>query len=382
MPRMKINESGRSRFALAGALVVMIGAAPSGAGGEAAIDTARISLPPGFGIEVFATVPRPRSMAVAEELQAVFVGTGEDKVYAVIDRDRDRRADEVMVVARGLNGPAGVAFEDGHLFVATRDGVLSYVIDELRADGNYPVQRLKDGLPASEGYGARDAALGPDGKLYLSVGAPCDLCDVSGVEATILRMNTDGTGEEVFASGVRASAGMDFRIEESGQAAWYFTDDGVDNMGADSPPDELNHAWRAGLNFGFPWYGGAGVRTAEYENEAPPADAQMPVIRFPPHSAPMGIHFYRGEMFPRSYRGDLFVAEYGSPDRAGTAGPRVLRIRFDEDRPVSTRIFAEGWVQEGGPWGRPVDVAELGDGSLLISDGQAGVIYRVTYAGP
>lgn len=381
---VRIGVPGLRLVALAAAFAVAAGVSPGRASEDPKIDTAAIKLPPGFAIEVFATVPHARSMAVAEGLQAVFVGTDDDKVYALIDRNRDHKVDETLEIAGGLKRPTSVAFKDGRLFVVTQERVLAYDIGKLAAGEKYPAQVLRDNLPVAEAYSTRHAVVGPDGKLYVSVSAPCDVCKVHGVEATIVRMNTDGTGEEIFASGVRSSAGMDFHREESGQTAWYFTDDGADDMdgtGTDLPPDELNNAWRAGLNFGFPWYGGAGVKSPEYQSEPPPADAQMPVIRFAPNSTPMGIHFYRGKMFPRPYRGDLFVAEHGSADRAEPLGARILRIHFDEDRPVSTEVFAGGWLQDSGPWGRPTDIQELGDGSLLISDDQAGVIYRVTYTG-
>lgn len=375
----KAHATGLWSAALAGVLVLVAGLSGVGAADESKIEIALIQLPPGFRMEVFARVPHAWSMAVAEELNAVFVGTDDDKVYAALDRDGDRKADEVVEIADDLRKPTSVAYEDGHLFVVTPRQILRYAVAGVGANRKFPAQVLKDDLPASETYGARDAAVGPDGKLYVSVSAPCDVCEVQGAEATILRLNTDGTGEELFASGVRSAAGLDFRIEESGQTILYFTDHGV---GSELAADELNYAWRAGLNFGFPWYGGAWARTPEYENETPPADIQMPVIRFPPRSTPMGIHFYRGRMFPRQYRGDLFVAEHGSRDPAPPTGSRVLHIHFDEDRPVSTRVFAEGWLQDDRPWGRPVDIAELADGSLLISDSEAGAIYRVTYAPP
>lgn len=343
----------------------------------------RINLPPGFEIQVFAEVPGAREMAVADALKTVFVGTGHDKVYAVLDRDGDGRGEEVVEIATDLNRPSGVAFKDGYLFVAAQDRILRYVVEAIGAGQRYRALILKMGLPESHPLGERYAAIGGDNKLYVTLGASCNVCEVSGLQGTILRMNLDGSESEVFAYGVRSAGGIDFqpKDDEVPVSTAFFTDSGVEGLGEMSPPNEVNHAWQAGLHFGFPWFAGGGVKAPGYEEKTPPADVQWPVVRLVPHGGVQGIHFYRGRMFPREYRGGLFVAEQGSADSALPVGYRVLLIRFDDGRPIGVDVFATGWLREEGPLGGPVDIDELGDGSLLISDEQAGLIYRVFYTG-
>lgn len=365
---------------LAAGLVVGSMALPTRADAAADANLAKINLPPGFEIEVFAEIPLAREMAVVEKMGVVFVGTSGDTVYAVVDRDKDRVVDEVVKIATGLDTPAGVAFKDGYLFVAAADRILRYVVSEVRPGQRYRALVINFDLPKAHPPGRRYAAIGPDGKLYVALGAPCNVCEVSGFEATILRMNLDGSESEVYAQGVRSAGGMDFE-PETGQL--FFTDNGVDGMGDDSPPDELNHAPWAGFNFGFPWYAGGRVKAPGYEDATPPGDAMMPVVRFGAHTTPLGIHFYRGKMFPKAYRREsAYIAQHGSRDRAEPIGYRILQLHFDDGRPTGVDVFADGWLEGGEPWGRPVDIKELGDGSLLVSDDHAGLIYRITYTGP
>jgi glucose/arabinose dehydrogenase len=193
-------------------------------------------------------------------------------------------------------------------------------------------------------------------------------------------MELDGSRLEVFARGVRNSVGIDFH-PRTGEA--YFTDNGADGMGDDSPPDELNHAPRAGLDFGFPYYGGGRDVTRDYRGRPPPQDAVFPVVAFGAHVAALGVHFYRGRMFPEVYRTDAFVAQHGSWNRSTPDGYRLMRIRFDSGgRIVGSEVFAEGWLTGSTAWGRPVDIKELPDGSLIVSDDRAGAIYRISYAQP
>ena len=217
---------------------------------------------------------------------------------------------------------------------------------------------------------------GPRGRLYVAVGAPCNICALSGLEGTIVSLNAGGGMPEIFARGVRNSVGMDFQ-PASGHL--FFTDNGADRMGDDVPPDELNRAARAGLHFGFPYFGGGDSRTSEFRNAEPP-EVTMPVVRFGAHVAALGVHFYRGAMLPAEYRNDAFVAQHGSWNRSVPDGYRVVRVRFDAGgRAQSYEIFAEGWLLGGSAWGRPVDVKELADGSLLVSDDRSGIVYRITY---
>ena len=336
-----------------------------------------IRMPPGFHIEIYAEVPGARSMAVAEDLGVVFVGTRGSSVYAVVDRDRDRKADQVVRVLDGLHVANGIAWHDGVLYVAEQNRVVSYATPDARSIVERRRRVVYDGLPDKRWHGWRYAAMGPDGMLYVAVGSPCNICRVDGVEGTIVRLNPEGGAPEVYARGVRNSVGLDFH-PVTGEL--YFTDNGADNMGDDVPPDELNHAPRAGLHFGFPYYGGGDDATRYLRSRRPPEPVTMPVIRFGAHVAALGVHFYRGTMFPAEYRLDAFVAQHGSWNRTIPDGYRLARVRFDESgRATSWEPFAEGWLAGAGAWGRPVDVAELSDGSLLVSDDHAGVIYRITY---
>ncbi len=341
-------------------------------------DLATIKLPPGFRIAIYARVPSARSMALAPNLGGLFVGTRGDTLYAVFDRDRDMQAEQVRVVSRNLNVPNGIAFHDRWLYIAEQHRVIRYR-PVLAGLGPRNVEVLFDRLPNLSHHGWRYAAIGPDRRLYVTVGAPCNICDVGGLQGTVLRFPPGGGRPEIFARGVRNSVGIDFH-PVTGEA--YFTDNGGDGMGDDVPPDELNHAPRPGLDFGYPYFAGGRAVSPGYGDRKAPASPVFPVVAFGAHVAALGIHFYRGSMFPAEYKNDAFVAQHGSWNRSVPDGYRIMRVRFDEaGRPVAKEIFAEGWLQQGSAWGRPVDIKELDDGSLLVSDDRAGVIYRISYQG-
>lgn len=338
---------------------------------------AKIKLPPGFKIGVYAKVPQARSMALALPMGVLFVGTRQETVYAVIDRNKDRVADEVIPAIQDLNVPNGLAFHAGFLYVAEQTRIGQYAAPEFDIYNQFRVGTIYEGLPDEFLHGWRTLAVGPDDKLYVAVGAPCNICAVKDPEGTILRMNLDGSAAEVYARGVRNSVGMDFH-PKTGEL--FFTDNGGDGLGDDQPPDELNHAPKPGMFFGYPYFAGGDTPSPDFKGKTPPAEPVMPVVRFGAHGASLGIHFYRGEMLPAEYKGDAIVAQHGSWNRTEPFGYRLLRVRFDANgMPVSNEVFAEGWLQGGEAWGRPVDVKELPDGSLLVSDDYAGVIYRITY---
>ncbi|HJO96867.1 MAG: PQQ-dependent sugar dehydrogenase [Rhodospirillales bacterium] len=360
-----------SRFLL---FALVLGVVATGA----CADLAKVKLPPGLHIEVYAEVPGARSMAVAEPLGAVFVGTRGSRVFAVLDRDGDHKADKVVTVLSGQKVANGIAWKDGALYVAEQHRITRHAAPSIEAIGKGPPRVLFDGLPDKGWHGWRYAAFGPDGMLYVTVGSPCNVCSVQGLEGTILRLDPTDAKAEVFARGIRNSVGMDFQPATD---ELYFTDNGADNMGDDVPPDELNHAPRAGLHFGFPYYGGGDAATTFLKGGGPPTPVRMPVVRFGAHVAALGIHFYRGSMLPADYRGDALVAHHGSWNRTVPDGYRIARVRFDKDgRATGWEPFAEGPLESSASaWARPVDVAELGDGSLLVSDDRAGVLYRITY---
>jgi glucose/arabinose dehydrogenase len=235
-----------------------------------------------------------------------------------------------------------------------------------------------DGLPDKSHHGWRYATFGPDGRIYISIGAPCNVCAPKGLEGTIIALSPDGGKPEVMALGVRNAVGLAFH-PKTGQL--FFTDNGADSMGDDSPPDELNQLENAGQHFGFPWFGGGQDRTPQFARRPlPDRKLSAPVIAFGAHVAPLGIHFYRGSMFPPEYQHDAFVAQHGSWNRSSPVGYRVVRVRFDNNgNAVSHEPFIEGWLNAGAKLGRPVDIAELPDGSLLVSDNHGHLIWRISY---
>ena len=358
----------------------------------------RIKLPQGFKIDLYAVVPDARHMAVAPQGTVTFVGTRKSDLWAVVDRDRDRVADQVMRFAPSLefDVPNGPCFSrDGMLYVAERNRLLLFPAAEFFFEGPdvvaVPVVEQGKLIPPDEesyNHTARVCRVGPDGKLYITLGQPYnvpppekkDLYDQWGLGG-IIRLNTDGTGREVYARGVRNSVGMDFN-PANGQLWW--TDNQVDGMGDDIPPGELNRSTAAGQNFGFPWYGGGDVRTNEYRDSEPPADAVPPEVEMDAHAADLGMTFYSGRMFPAQYRGGIFSAQHGSWNRTTAVGARVMFTSLDEEGgAAATEVFAEGWLDKatGEYLGRPVDIAQLPDGSLLVSDDFAGAIYRIWYEG-
>ena len=354
-----------------------------------------ITLPDGFEISLYAVVPDARHIAVGPQGVATFVGTRKQTVWAITDRDRNRVADEVKQFAPSIDFtiPNGVCFsDDGFLFIAEQNRVLVLPAAEFFYESpDVAVGVVVDKgelIPAAEesfNHTARVCRIGPDNKLYVSLGQPynvppeekSDLYKREGIGG-IVRMERDGSGREVYATGVRNSVGMDFN-PDNGEL--WFTDNQVDGMGDDIPPGELNRATAAGQDFGFPWYGGGNVRTNEYKNAEIPADVVMPEVEMDAHAADLGMTFYDGDSFPRKYRGGIFSAQHGSWNRTDPIGARVMFTSLNEDGSAKeTEVFAEGWLSDSGEYiGRPVDVATLKDGSLLVSDDLAGAIYRIAY---
>jgi glucose/arabinose dehydrogenase len=358
----------------------------------------KITLPEGFHIELYAVVPDARHMAVGPQGIVTFVGTRKTEVWAVTDRNKDRVADEVKNFAPSLAKaiPNGLCFSpDGLLYSVEQNRVLVYPAAEFFYEGpDVPVSPIVPQgeliPPEHESYNhtARVCRVGPDGKLYISLGQPFNVPPPELVEpfkaagiGGIIRVNQDGTGREVFAVGIRNSVGHDFH-PETGEL--WFTDNQVDGMGDDQPPGEINRATAPGQHFGFPWYGGGDVRTNEYKDSEPPADVVMPVVETDAHAADLGMIFYTGDMFPAEYKNAIFSAQHGSWNRTVPIGARVMVTKIAEDGSATTEPFAEGWLDEatGEYSGRPVDVAQLRDGSILVSDDLAGALYRIWYEAP
>ncbi len=340
-------------------------------------DLSQIRLPPGFTINLFARVANARSLAVAPGLGVVFVGNRRGhSVWAAIDADRDGRAERVERFAQGLSVPNGVAWRDGYLYVAEQHRVIRYAVPDLAAIGKAEPEILLDGLPDKRHHGWRYLAFDPKGRLHVTLGAPCNICAPEGLEGSIIRL-VPGGAPKIVARGVRNSVGMDFH---PGNGRLYFTDNGADFMGDDLPPDELNMATREGLHYGYPFFGGGRARTSRFAESTPPPGAVFPVQDFNAHVAALGVHFYRGKMFPPAYRTDAFVAQHGSWNRSVPDGYRIMRLHLDAaGRVRGKQVFAEGWLRGSRVIGRPVDIKELPDGSLLVSDDFSDAVYRITW---
>jgi glucose/arabinose dehydrogenase len=357
----------------------------------------KIKLPHGFHIGLYALVPDARHMAVGPQGIVTFVGTRKAQVYAVTDRGKSGIADEVKPFASTIDLvlPNGPCFsKDGFLFIAEQNRVLMYPAAEFFYESPdvvaVPIVPQGELIPKEEesyNHTARVCRVGPDNKLYITLGQPfnvpppekTDLYKKWGLGA-IIRMDRDGKNREVYAWGIRNSVGMDFNPKDK---TLWFTDNQVDGMGDDIPPGELNRATKAGQNFGFPWYGGGHARTEEYKSETPPADVVFPQVEMVAHAADLGMTFYSGKMFPKKYQGAIFSAQHGSWNRTVPVGARVMVTYLKEDGTAEkTEPFAEGWLDENGEYlGRPVDVAPLRDGSILVSDDLAGALYRIWYDG-
>ena len=355
---------------------MIMGQAPASGNQELRLDL--IQLPPGFQINVYARgVSGARSMTLGSE-GTLFVGSrGDGAVYAVLDRDGDQKAEEVFTLVTELNTPNGVAFRDGDLYVAETHRVWRYRDIESHLRSPPQPELILDNLPKDRRHSWRFIAFGPDGWLYVPVGAPCNACRPADERyASMLRMRPDGTGLEVFARGIRNTVGFDWRPET--EELW-FTDNGRDWLGDDRPPDELNRASGAGLHFGYPYCHGGDIPDPEFGQERGCQEFTPPARNLGPHVAAIGMRFYTGDMFPEEYRNQILIAEHGSWNRAEPLGYRLSLVRLEKGQVTAYEVFAEGWLQGGRPWGRPVDVLVMPDGALLVSDNQASVIYRITY---
>jgi glucose/arabinose dehydrogenase len=339
----------------------------------------RIKLPPGFEISIFADkVPRARELALGN--QVLFVGTVGDSVYAV--RYAGGKATGVSTVASGLRAPNGVAVRGGALYVAEVSRILRF--DDIdRQLAAQPAARprpvvVTDRFPRETHHGLKFIRFGPDGWLYAPVGAPCNICEPDPRRyALISRISPDGSGYELFASGIRNSVGFDW--DPRSRELW-FTDNGRDMLGDDLPSDELNHAPRAGMHFGYPYCHQGDIADPEFGKKRGCAEFVPPAAKLGPHVAALGMRFYTGTAFPPEYRNSIFVAEHGSWNRSRKIGYRIARVVVEGGHVVKHETFAEGWLgPDESVWGRPVDLEVMPDGSLLVSDDYAGAIYRIAY---
>ena len=338
----------------------------------------RIAVPQGFAIRPWAEgVTNARSMALGAD-GTLFVGTrsrGSGRVYALRDEDGDHWAERVLTLANGLNTPNGIAVQGGDLYVAEIGRVLRYAdIEAHLADPPDP-EVVSDALPTDTHHGWKFIRFGPDGDLYVPVGAPCNICAREDPYASIGKLDVTTGAFTVVARGVRNTVGFDWHPET---ADLWFTDNGRDWLGDDRPPDELNRLSTDGQHFGYPYCHGSDIQDPGFDDR-PCSDFVAPVQSLGPHVAALGMRFYTGDMFPAEYRNQVFIAEHGSWNRGSKIGYRIMLVRLQGNVATSYEPFATGWLEGQSNWGRPVDVLEMPDGALLVSDDQGGVIYRIAY---
>ncbi|KYG77127.1 sorbosone dehydrogenase [Roseivirga ehrenbergii] len=354
---------------------------------QSEIDLSKIKLPEGFKISIYAEgITDARSLSSTPDGKTVFVGNRRRKnVYALTDTDGDMVADKAYKWAsktgKDWNMPNGVAYHNGDLYVAEVNRVLRF--PDIMNNLDDPKQEvIFEDYPTDAHHGWKFIAFGPDGKLYVPVGAPCNVCESDKeVYASITRMNPDGSNMEIYATGVRNSVG--FAWDPKTQKMW-FTDNGRDMMGDDIPACELNFAPEKGMNFGFPYWHQGDIPDPDFGDKFPRTNFTEPKYKFEPHSAPLGLRFYQGDMFPAKYKNNIIVAQHGSWNRSLDAGHIGYQLRFvqvEGDKVISSEIFASGWLDQktNKGWGKPVDILEMPDGSILVSDDVAGVIYRISY---
>jgi glucose/arabinose dehydrogenase len=373
------GRSTRSVLLAANLMIALISALITGHA-RAALPVDQIKLPPGFSIAVLSDdVPSARAMVLSPK-GVLYAGSLDGHVYAL--ELKDGRVTAKHVIASGLDEPAGVAWRNGALYVSAISRILRFDDVDNRLDTPPKPVVVTDKLPPDRHHGWKFIAFGPDGKLYVPTGAPCNVCNPDRKRyALIARMNPDGSDYEVFANGVRNTVGFDW--DPQTKELW-FTDNGRDMLGDDIPDDKLNHAPKAGMDFGFPYCHGGDVADPEFGAGHPCSGFTPPVVKLGAHVASLGMRFYTGTMFPAGYKNNVFIAEHGSWNRSAKVGYRVVRVVPGAigEKP-RMEPFAQGWLRTNGDvWGRPADVLPMPDGSLLVSDDYAGAIYRITYAQP
>jgi len=350
----------------------------------------KIVLPDGFKIEIYASdVENARSMTVSPS-GTIFVGNRKsDNVFALIDENKDGKVDKKYLITDKLkNMPNGVAFHEGDLYVAEVNKIwvfkdIENKLELIDENGFYPEDPIliTDDFPSDKHHGWKYIAIGPDNKLYVPVGAPCNICESRDeIYSTITRMDLDGSNREIYARGVRNTVGFTWN-KETGEM--WFTDNGRDMLGDNYPPCELNKVTKPDQHYGYPYCHGGDISDPEFGSKYACEDFIKPMQNLGPHVAPLGLKFYDGDMFPEEYKGDIFIAEHGSWNRTKKIGYRITRVKIKDNKSVGYEPFISGWLEKdiNDAWGRPVDVVILEDGSMLISDDYANVIYRVTYSG-
>ncbi|WKJ89617.1 PQQ-dependent sugar dehydrogenase [Methylomonas montana] len=338
----------------------------------------QLKLPAGFNISIFAdNIPNARQMALGDD-GVVYVGSRQGHVYAVQDKDGDGIAEQRYLIAQQLNLPNGVAYKDGSLYVAEIQRIIRF--DNIGTRLTNPPQptTVFDQLPSDRHHGWKYLRFGPDGKLYTAVGAPCNVCDPDKpIYGSLIRMNADGSNMEILARGIRNTVGFDW---ETRSGHLFFNDNGRDYLGDDTPPDELNEWNQVGQHFGFPYCHAGSIADPDHAGDKKCYKFTAPIWKYKAHIAPLGMRFYTGKQFPDTYFRQLFVAQHGSWNRSEPQGYQVNVVKIREGQPYNEQTFISGWLTaQGTVLGRPNDIVQMRDGSLLISDDSLGVIYRVSY---
>ncbi|BBB24648.1 PQQ-dependent sugar dehydrogenase [Amphritea japonica] len=339
----------------------------------------RLRLPAGYTLSVVAEVDNARQIALGEP-GTLFVGSRRaGKVYRLRDSDGDGIYEQQEILLKRLNMPSGIAYRDGDLYIAAVNQILRITDAGTQPQRPVATELITDYLPDIKHHGWKYLKFGPDGELYFNLGAPCNICLSDDPRfASILKLNLQTTRQTIVAHGVRNSVG--FAWHPSSHELW-FTDNGRDHLGDDQPDDELNRLSEPGQHFGYPYVHAGDIPDPALHQGQSFSDYQSPVLKLGAHVAPLGLSFYTGNQFPDANQNSLFIAEHGSWNRSSKVGYRVVQVDTSAT-PITQRVFIEGWLQGESAWGRPVDIVTDRDGSLLISDDKAGVIYRVSYRKP
>ncbi len=348
------------------------------------IDLSKLTLKDGLSVEIYARVKNPRQMTLGDD-GTVYVGTRSKaggRVFALLNPDNNAKADEVIEVDKGLKSPNGVTFRDGDLYVGAISTIYRYNDVAANLGKSNTPDIITDKLPTKTHHGQKFIEFGPDGLLYIPVGAPCNICEPEeDVFASLhtLDINSEDRQIKHFAKGIRNTVGFDW--DPNTDELW-FTDNGGDGLGDEMPAEELNHAPRAGLNFGYPYVHQGDYLDPTFGDGKDPADFTPPAQKLAPHAAALGMTFYTGGMFPAEYRNNIIIAEHGSwnrTDEAGHTGNRVTMVTLENNKAVKYETLISGWLQNNKSWGQPTDILQLEDGSFLVSDDEANAIFRVTY---
>lgn len=342
-------------------------------------DLSFINLKEGFKISVyFEGIENARSMAIGKNGTLFVSSRKAGNVYAIVDSDHNNTGDKLILIASGLDMPNGVEFKDGDLYVAEVSRIIKYENIENRLDNLPSPVIVRDDYPTESHHGWKYIKFGPDGKLYVPVGAPCNICKSDDpIYASITSLDLETNERNIFCHGVRNTVGFAWH-PETGDL--WFTDNGRDWLGDDLPNDELNRAYQKGLHFGYPYCHAGDIPDPEYGDQFPCSDFIPPAQKLGPHVAGLGMIFYTGSMFPDEYKNQVLLAEHGSWNRSNPIGYKISLVKIENNtKAVSYETFADGWLQGTERLGRPVDIIQMEDGSILVSDDYSDRIYRITY---